>query len=121
MEEYPNLGELNCVSAPFTGDEYLKVLGIVPGPLHGGVDAKGRATLTTADGLLVTALKNGQYTIVVTDKSRTSGFRLSGPNVHKQTSLRYRGTVTWTVNLVGPAAYSSTGRRTHAVFITMLP
>jgi hypothetical protein len=98
VEMYPNLGEPTCVSAPFTADGYLGALGLpAPLPLRGGVDVHGRATLTTADGARVYGLKDGTYTLVVTDSSRTKGFRLATAFWHRRTTATFVGTQTWTV------------------------
>jgi hypothetical protein len=124
IEEYPNLGEPDCVSAPFTGDAYLKVQSIEPGPLRASVDSAGRPRFTTADGVPVKALKLGTYTVVVTDRSRRGGFRLSASGYHLQTSKAFRGSVTWKVDLSrgGPGrwTYASTGRRRHVVGFDVL-
>jgi NitT/TauT family transport system substrate-binding protein len=60
------------------------------------------------DGKAVTTLPHGKYTIVVQDNSKTTGFRLSGPGVNKQTSVKGVGRNTWTVTLKkGKYVYSS--------------
>ena len=60
------------------------------------------------DGKLVTRLPHGKYTIVVTDNSKTTGFRLAGPGVKKQTSVKGVGRSTWTLTLKkGKYVYSS--------------
>jgi len=44
----------------------------------------------------------------VTDNSKTTGFRLSGPGVSKQTSVKGTGRSTWTLTLKkGKYVYSS--------------
>ena len=112
VEEYPNLGTPRCVDAPFTGYAYLAVLGIQPGPLLGRVDARGRSTLTTSDGMPVRALKSGTYTVLVTDASKTSGFRISTYETTRSTSASFRGTVTWTIDvLTNPFTFSSVAGR----------
>jgi len=113
VEEYPNLGTPQCIDPPFTGNAYMNVLGIPqPGPLLARVDAKGRPTLTTSDGIPVVALKAGSYAIMVTDASRKAGFKLAGSFVSRHTSAAFRGTVTWTVNLVDSGLdYRATGAR----------
>jgi hypothetical protein len=108
VEEYPNWGEPDCWSAPYTGNAYLKVLGIGPEPLRGGVDTNGRATLTTADGVPITALRADRYTIVVADRSRRDDFHLIGPGVNRRTGLRFTGMKTWSVSfLIGSYRYRS--------------
>ena len=51
------------------------------------------------DGKAVTRLPHGKYTIVVTDNSKSTGFKLTGPGVHKQTSVKGTGRSTWTLTL----------------------
>jgi hypothetical protein len=56
----------------------------------------------------VKTLPHGKYTIVVQDNSKTTGFRLTGPGVKKQTSVKGTGRTTWTVTLKkGKYVYSS--------------
>jgi hypothetical protein len=77
-------------------------IGIPAKPLLGRVDASGKPTLTTSDGIPVKALTAGrQYSVVVTDQSRGAGFRLSAPGFTRQTRASFRGTVTWTINVDG--------------------
>jgi hypothetical protein len=60
------------------------------------------------DGKAVTTLPHGKYTIVVTDNSKTTGFKLVGPGVTKQTSVKGVGRSTWTLTLKkGEYVYSS--------------
>jgi NitT/TauT family transport system substrate-binding protein len=60
------------------------------------------------DGRAVKTLPHGKYTVVVTDNSKTTGFRLNGPGVSKQTSVKGTGRSTWTVTLKkGSYVYSS--------------
>jgi hypothetical protein len=120
VEEYPNWGDLNtCWSAPYTGDAYLAALGLPPlGPLLARLDAHGRATLTTSDGVPVKALlASRRYTVLVTDASRKAGFRLSAFGFRRQTSAAFRGTVTWTIDLEGFGwSYASVqGRKVRSV------
>jgi hypothetical protein len=125
VEEYPNWGEPECSSAPYTGDTYLRTLGIQTAPLLARVDAKGKPTLTTSDGIPVVALVAGRrYTIVVTDASKKAGFRLtSAGGFRQQTTATFRGSVTWTVGFENPhwtyASYS--GRKAlHSVSFNVL-
>jgi hypothetical protein len=69
------------------------------------------------DGRPVARLPHGRYTIVVTDNSSKTGFRLAGPGVKKQTSVKGRGRSTWTLTLKkGRYVYSSiTHPRRHRV------
>jgi hypothetical protein len=60
------------------------------------------------DGKVVTRLPHGKYTVVVTDNSKTTGFRLVGPGVSKRTSVKGAGRSTWTLTLkTGKYVYSS--------------
>jgi len=121
VEEYPNWGTAQCIDAPYTGGAYLKVLGIQPGPLQASIDSKGRPKLTTQDGVPITALKAGQYTIVVADNSRKAGLQLTSLNFNRHTSAAYRGTTTWTVTFIPGFRYRAVGApHTHPVsFVTL--
>ncbi|MFL6035422.1 MAG: ABC transporter substrate-binding protein, partial [Gaiellaceae bacterium] len=60
------------------------------------------------DGKAVKTLPHGKYTLVVQDNSKSTGFRLSGPGVTKQTSVKGTGRSTWTLTLKkGRYVYSS--------------
>jgi len=104
VEQYPNWGESGCASAPYTGDAYLSALGIQTEPLLARVDAKGKPTLTTSDGVPVIALlARRRYTIIVTDASKTAGLRLSAVDgVRLQTTAKFRGTTTWSLDVESP-------------------
>lgn len=53
-------------------------------------------------------LQAGAFSIVVSDRSATDGFRLSGPGVAKATTAKYRGTVMWKLKLqAGAYTYGS--------------
>lgn len=121
VEEYPSWGEPYCWSAPYTGEAYLKVLGIEPGPLRASVDGHGRLTLSTSDGVPVTALRAGRYTIVVTDASRVDDFHLIGTGVNRRTGPRFTGTRTWTVTLHGGIVrYRSDSRHAKSSSVVVL-
>jgi hypothetical protein len=68
--------------------------------LLGTLFADGRAVLRGPSGAAVTTLPAGAYEIVVRDRSRADGFRLSGPGVRRATTAKFQGTVTWRVRLV---------------------
>jgi hypothetical protein len=123
VEEYPNWGTPDCVPAPYTGNAYLTALGIKTNPLLARIDAQGRPTLTTSDGIPVVALKAGRYTITVTDASRKAGFKLTGFRVSRHTAAAFRGTVTWTVNVdAANPTYRAVGAPgTRSVSFTVLP
>jgi NitT/TauT family transport system substrate-binding protein len=76
---------------------------LVPDSIASGLvlqgTVQGRRVLLRLEGRTVTRLNAGPYTFVVTDNSRTQNFRLKGPGVNRQTSVRGRGRSTWTVNL----------------------
>ncbi len=85
---------------------------LIPSSVTGGKVLQGtigNAFITLRlDGRAVTTLPHGKYTIVVTDNSKTTGFRLVGPGVKKQTSVKGAGHATWTVTLKkGRYVYSS--------------
>jgi NitT/TauT family transport system substrate-binding protein len=69
------------------------------------------------DGKVVSTLKAGKYTIVVSDGSKTRAFKLVGPGVNKTTSVKGTGRALWTLTLKkGTYRYSSgAGSRTLKV------
>src|SRR3954454_20950192 len=80
---------------------------VLGGKILQGTIGNGFITLRL-DGRTVTTLRHGTYTIVVQDTSNRTGFRLSGPGVSKQTSVRGTGRSTWTLALEkGTYVYSS--------------
>jgi NitT/TauT family transport system substrate-binding protein len=88
---------------------------LVPSTIEGGKTLQG----TVADkfitlrkvGVIVTELKAGKYTFVVTDNSKTQNFQLVGPGVNRKTSVAGTGRVTWGLTLKkGTYKYSSSGR-----------
>jgi plastocyanin len=50
-------------------------------------------------GKKVTTLKPGRYTFVISDKSSSHNFHLTGPGVNKKTTVAGTGTKTWTVTV----------------------
>ncbi len=57
-------------------------------------------------------LPEGEYTFVVSDRSKTASFRLRGPGVNKSTPLKGIGRSTWTLSLqTGRYTYSGTGAK----------
>ena len=56
-------------------------------------------SLRTARGARVRKLRAGRYRIVVRDRSASHNFHLVGTGVNKRTTVRFRGTTTWTVTL----------------------
>ena len=85
---------------------------LVPSTVTGGKVLQGTVgnvfITLRLDGKAVTTLPHGKYTIVVTDNSTTTGFKLAGPGVTKQTSVKGKGRSTWTLTLKkGKYVYSS--------------
>jgi NitT/TauT family transport system substrate-binding protein len=89
---------------------------LVPRSITGGKTLQGNVTDTAIklllDGRAVKSLAEGEYTFVVSDRSKTQNFRLRGPGVSRTTSVKGRGRATWTLAL-GPGKYtfSSSGQR----------
>jgi hypothetical protein len=76
-------------------------------PLSAGIDAKGRATLSAH------SLAAGTYAISVRDRSRSAGFRLTGPGVNRRTGKTFTGSVTWKATLQkGTYRYGVDGAKT---------
>jgi NitT/TauT family transport system substrate-binding protein len=85
---------------------------LIPSSVSGGKVLQGTVgnvfITLRLDGKAVKSLPHGKYTIVVQDNSKTTGFRLSGPGVTKQTSVKGTGRSTWTLTLKkGKYVYSS--------------
>jgi hypothetical protein len=89
---------------------------LVPRSITGGKTLQGtvsdRAIRLLLDGRRVKSLPEGQYTFVVSDRSKSQNFRLRGPGVSRSTSVKGRGRATWTLSL-GPGrySYSSSGQK----------
>jgi plastocyanin len=56
-------------------------------------------SLRTASGRRVTRLRRGRYRIRVRDRSAMHNFHLIGPGLNRKTTVRFRGTATWTLTL----------------------
>jgi NitT/TauT family transport system substrate-binding protein len=56
------------------------------------------------DGKKLKSLPEGQYTFIVSDRSKTQSFRLRGPHVNMRTSVSGKGRATWTL-LLRPGTY----------------
>jgi NitT/TauT family transport system substrate-binding protein len=85
---------------------------LVPSSVTGGKVLQGTVgnvfITLRLDGKAVRTLPHGKYTIVVQDNSKSTGFRLSGPGVSKQTSVKGTGRSTWTLTLnKGKYVYNS--------------
>jgi NitT/TauT family transport system substrate-binding protein len=90
------------------------MLQLVPRTITGGKTLQGTLTKSAIrlllDGRAVKTLAQGEYTFVVTDRSKTGSFRLKGPGVNKKTPLKGVGRFTWTLVLApGRYTYSSPG------------
>jgi NitT/TauT family transport system substrate-binding protein len=88
---------------------------LVPLNITGGKTLQGIVNKKTVklllDGKGVKSLPEGEYTFVVSDRSRTAAFRLRGPGVNRNTPLKGMGRSTWTLTLrTGKYTYSSVGR-----------
>ena len=89
---------------------------LVPRNVTGGKTLQGTAGRTTVrlllDGRPVRSLQEGEYTFVVSDRSKTAAFRLRGPGVNRSTSVRGVGRSTWTLSLrPGRYTYGLVGGR----------
>jgi NitT/TauT family transport system substrate-binding protein len=72
----------------------------------------GGTIVLRLEGKRVTSLNAGKYTFVVFDRSAKQNFKLDGPGVHKQTSVRGTGRSTWTVTLKkGTYTFRSSGKK----------
>jgi len=90
------------------------MLQLVPRSITGGKTLQGQITTKTIklllDGRTVKTLPQGEYTLVVSDRSKTGSFVLRGPGVLRKTTVKGVQRFTWTLSL-GPGryTYSSTG------------
>src|SRR5262249_16071950 len=106
-------------------DSLPNLAALVPSSVTGGKVLQGTIgnvfITLRLDGKAVRLLPHGKYTIVVQDNSKTTGFKLSGPGVAKQTSVKGTGRSTWTLTLKkGKYVYSSISnpRRKSTLSIT---
>jgi NitT/TauT family transport system substrate-binding protein len=93
-------------------DSLPNMAALVPSSVTGGKVLQGTVgnvfITLRLDGKSVKTLPHGKYTLVVQDNSKSTGFRLSGPGVSKQTSVKGTGRSTWTLTLKkGRYVYSS--------------
>ena len=94
---------------------------LVPSAIDGGKilqAAVGNQFITLRqDGKLVTRIKAGRYSIIVTDSSNARSFRLVGPGISRTTSARGTGKTTWNLDLrKGKYTYSATGGKAKRTF-----
>jgi NitT/TauT family transport system substrate-binding protein len=97
---------------------------LVPSSVSAGKTLQGAAgegfISLREDGKVVTTLKAGKYTFVVTDSSKTSNFQLVGPGVNRRTGIAATGRSTWTLTLKkGRYTYSSSARPSAKRVITV--
>ena len=72
------------------------------------VGPKVTISLKTAAGARVKQLTAGAYSIRVKDLTKSDNFHLTAAGVNKKTGVKFRGTVTWKVNLAaGKGTYRS--------------
>jgi NitT/TauT family transport system substrate-binding protein len=93
-------------------DSLPNIAQLLPSTVTGGKVLQGTVgnvfITLRLDGRAVKSLPHGKYTIVVQDNSKSTGFRLAGPGVSKQTSVKGTGRSTWTLTLKkGKYVYSS--------------
>ena len=87
---------------------------LVPTSIASGLTLQGTATKRRAtllvDGQNVKTLNAGPYTFVISDRTRVKDFQLRGPGVHRQTTEKFVGRVSWTATLKkGTYRYGSKG------------
>jgi NitT/TauT family transport system substrate-binding protein len=90
------------------------MLQLVPRNITGGKTLQGQVTKKSIklllDGKTIKTLPQGEYTFVVSDRSKTGSFVLRGPGVLRKTSVKGVRRYTWTLSLApGKYTYSSTG------------
>ena len=103
-------------------DKLPNLTQLVPRSITGGKTLQGTVTDKTIrlllDGRKVKSLQEGQYTFVVSDRSKLQSFQLRGPGVRRSTGQKTRGRATWTLSL-GPGRYtysSSAARKLRGSF-----
>ena len=90
------------------------MLQLVPRSITGGKTLQGqitaRAIKLLLDGRTVKTLPQGEYTVVVSDRSKSGSFVLRGPGVLRKTTVKGVRQYTWTLSFgPGKYTYSSTG------------
>jgi hypothetical protein len=76
-----------------------------PARLNGRVGPKKTISLKNASGRIVKVIPKGTYKIVVKDATKTDNFHLKGPGVNKRTTVKFKGTKSWTLKL-GEGSYT---------------
>ena len=96
ITKLPNLAQL--VPRSITGGKTLQAI------------VANKAIRLQLDGKKLKTLPEGEYTFVVSDRSKTQSFQLRGPGVNRKTSVKGTGRATWAL-LLGPGkyTYSSSG------------
>jgi plastocyanin len=96
---------------------YFLAGALTPIPFTGSVGPKKSISLKPKSAL------PGPAIISVNDRSKTDNFHLTGPGVNKQTGVKTRGKVTWTVTL-RPGIYSyrsDTTKKLRGAFVVNFP
>jgi hypothetical protein len=76
-----------------------------PARLNGRVGPKKTISLKNVSGRIVKVIPKGTYKIVVKDATKTDNFHLKGPGVNKRTTVKFKGTKSWTLKL-GEGSYT---------------
>jgi hypothetical protein len=123
--EWPLTADRPCsamsVSAPYRADAYITALTgqsappptpdplpLPPVPtLYASIGGAHTISLMTKAGKPVGVLDSGPYRFVVRDRSTQDNFHLTGPDIDRRTGLRFRGTVTWRVDIGRSTPYGS--------------
>jgi NitT/TauT family transport system substrate-binding protein len=96
ITKLPNLAQL--VPRSITGGKTLQAI------------VANKAIRLQLDGKKLKSLPEGEYTFVVSDRSKTQSFQLRGPGVNRKTSVKGTGRATWALSLgPGKYTYSSSG------------
>jgi NitT/TauT family transport system substrate-binding protein len=96
ITKLPNLAQL--VPRSITGGKTLQAI------------VANKAIRLQLDGKKLKTLPEGEYTFVVSDRSKTQSFQLRGPGVNRKTSVKGTGRATWALSLgPGKYTYSSSG------------
>jgi hypothetical protein len=110
------------ISAPYRADAYITALKQVPPPppttspvpllpiptLQASLSATGVASLRTTSGTNVSEIDAGTYNLVLTDRDRQAGFRLTGPDLNLASGKRFVGNRRWRLQIGTSAPYGST-------------